>query len=625
MKVQPTHMWRNDITGLRALAVLPVLLFHAFPNSIQGGFFGVDIFFVISGYLISGIIFRGLQANSFSYLEFYDKRIRRIIPNLLLVFAFIVVLGLVIMTGDEFEKLGKHLQSSAAFIQNFRLLKGDGYFAGSSAHNALLHLWSLAIEEQFYIVFPILCTLLWKGSRSKEWMGGIVSFIVIGSLGWCLVSSNKDWAFYFPLTRFWELGGGIVLAYLEFFLRFDFRKVDRFIRSALSCLSLVGIVAAMVFYTKEMFHPGWITLFPVLGAMGLIVASPDAIVNRTLLCWRPMTFVGLISYSLYLWHWPVLVFLAIACPGHSLWWNGIALVASFLVATAVYKYVELPARRCKFTGRIPVSACLMVGLCLTYGVGLFLRLSEGIPNRPMLPGVKVLASLGDGVGTSFRKQTHPYDYRGLKIAVTNPKTFPSVVIFGDSHAEQYVGRAKILSDRTGVNIGFVTYPGCYVLGELNEKGISKRCMNQRILAREVLKDSRLKTVVLAQIWGANNKYYDQSKVWSDLKSWVEASPERKVVVLLDPPWSAKMDVKSKVNRLFYDLTALPIEYDKSGPWIDGNRWIANAISPWGAIIDPTPYVCPKGVCDLLQWYRDDDHLSLEAVARRGVWFDGIVK
>lgn len=156
------HYWRKDITGLRAVAVLPVLIYHAFPNLLPGGFFGVDIFFVISGYLISGIIFRGMLNDSFSYKDFYIKRIKRILPNLCTLLIAVAAVGWFLLAKPELSALGKHIYSSAFFYQNFRLLGEVDYFAVASHEKPLLHLWSLAIEEQFYIVFPIVCMLLWR-------------------------------------------------------------------------------------------------------------------------------------------------------------------------------------------------------------------------------------------------------------------------------------------------------------------------------------------------------------------------------------------------------------------------------------------------------------------------------
>lgn len=185
MQQQETHSyWRSDITGLRALAVLPVLIFHAWPGLLPGGFVGVDVFFVISGYLISGILFRQLQRTGhIDFADFYAKRIRRIIPNLLCVLLFTATIGWFFLTSSEYYELGKQIYSSAFFYQNFRLLKDLGdYFAADASLQPLLHLWSLAIEEQFYIIFPLVCALVWKLRTNVRLLGGVVLLVTFGSL-----------------------------------------------------------------------------------------------------------------------------------------------------------------------------------------------------------------------------------------------------------------------------------------------------------------------------------------------------------------------------------------------------------------------------------------------------------
>ena len=249
-------LWRNDITGLRALAVLPVLIFHAFPSLIPGGFFGVDVFFVISGYLISGIIFRGIASGSFSYIEFYEKRIKRIIPNLILLLTFVAAVGWFILLPDEYANLGMHIDASTLFIQNFQLLSEIGYFTEDALRKPLLHLWSLAIEEQFYIVFPLICTLIWRLSRSVKMIGIAAALIALGSLAACLSSSDRNFAFYFPLTRFWELGAGILLSYSETFIGFSTSRFSQNVRNGLSIAGILMIVLPMAFAAESAVHPG---------------------------------------------------------------------------------------------------------------------------------------------------------------------------------------------------------------------------------------------------------------------------------------------------------------------------------------------------------------------------------
>lgn len=314
--VSSNKIWRNDITGLRALAVIPVLIYHAFPSYIPGGFFGVDIFFVVSGYLISGIIFRGLIKGDFSYINFYEKRVRRILPNLFLCLSFVLFLGWHFLTSDEYTDLAKHTIFSIFFCQNFNLLLEVGYFTEEALRKPLLHLWSLAIEEQFYILFPVICSVLWCSFRSKKIIALMIGILTVASFLFCLVTNDSSFRFYFPICRFWEIGIGIVLAFIETFRVLNFRTLPLNFRHIMSILGLILVVVAMVWGGKEN-HPGLFTLFPVLGSALLISSYPDALVNRYLLCQKPMTFTGLISYSLYLWHWPLLSFLYLVIPNCS--------------------------------------------------------------------------------------------------------------------------------------------------------------------------------------------------------------------------------------------------------------------------------------------------------------------
>lgn len=209
----PHPKYRPDIDGLRAIAVLSVVIFHAFPNLLKGGFIGVDIFFVISGFLISTIILNGLEKDSFSFVEFYSRRIKRIFPALLLVLIASFVLGWFVLLADEYKQLGKHIAGGAGFVSNFVLWKESGYFDNTSETKPLLHLWSLGIEEQFYIVWPLLLWFVWKQRLNPLTITLIVmlsSFI----LNISTVQSDAVAAFYSPQTRFWELLTGSILAYV---------------------------------------------------------------------------------------------------------------------------------------------------------------------------------------------------------------------------------------------------------------------------------------------------------------------------------------------------------------------------------------------------------------------------
>ena len=621
------HLWRNDITGLRALAVLPVLLFHSFPEFLPGGFFGVDVFFVISGYLISGIIFRGLIDGTFSYKNFYEKRIKRILPNLLLLIIFVSVMGYFFLLPSEYLNLGKHIYSSAGFFQNFRLLDEVGYFTEDALRKPLLHLWSLAIEEQFYIVFPIICSLIWRFSRSRTFIAGAVFFITAGSLVACLLVQDRNFNFYFPLTRFWELGAGICLAFVECYGFFRTSHLALGFRNFLSCVGLVGILAPMVFWSTDMTHPGWITLIPVLGAVFMIAANPDASVNRTLLSWRPMTFVGLISYSLYLWHWPLLAFLFICVPNASSVWTIVALTLSFVLATAVYFFVENPVRRSKNICKISTSAMLLIGLVLAVIFGQTLRRMDGFPNRNTLLGHTVESIRAVGEWDAFNK-AQKINYEGIEIASPDRSNFPSIIFVGDSHIAQYYLRAQYLSDQTGQSFGFIGKTGCFILSSVG-------CAKESKAISKLILDSRVKVIVIGSIWGERSELDDFKISVMNFKKMIAKRPDLRVYVILDYPWTpprinyqqGDYDPLKHLNRFSFSkkldekdfIVSLP--NDKS--WEKGNIAITGLLSDVATIIPVTPYVCPNNKCNLLKWYRDDDHLQPLRLEKEAIWLDQI--
>ena len=329
--------YRPDIDGLRAIAVISVVLFHAFPDSIfKSGFVGVDIFFVISGFLISTIIFRGMdermsgagQSRPFSFIDFYSRRVRRIFPSLILCLVTFLVLGWFVLLPDEYSLFGKHTAGASAYVSNLLLWSEAGdYFQVSSQTKPLLHLWSLGIEEQFYLIWPLVLFIAWKlnlNILTLALLGAVASF------GFELhsVRSNPTAAFYSPFLRFWELMAGSILAWLKLYKSGMFvRLADRVtpylsrvllryssdvnsVRFCCSILSVMGLISILIgiFALNSRHFPGSKALYPVLGAVMMIAAGKDSFLNRHLLSNRVMVWFGLISYPLYIWHWPFLSF-----------------------------------------------------------------------------------------------------------------------------------------------------------------------------------------------------------------------------------------------------------------------------------------------------------------------------
>lgn len=623
------HLWRTDITGLRALAVLPVLLFHAFPALCPGGFLGVDIFFVISGYLISGIIFRGMLSDSFSYSDFYAKRIRRIIPNLVLVLAFVAVVGYFFLFAYEYQTLGKHIYSSAAFYQNFRLLRAAGdYFANDSVTQPLLHLWSLAIEEQFYIVFPLIATLIWWISkRSVVVIGAMVATIVLGSFAGCLLTKNASYAFYFPLTRFWEIGVGMVLAYVETFRFLDTRRIAIELRNCVSVCGFLLIVGAMWFYTTDIVTPGWYSLLPVLGTAFLIAAHEDSVVNRTVLTWKAMIFVGLISYSLYLWHWPLISYLHIINPKPEDWMIILALVFSFVLSVLVYVGVENPMRRYKGIPNKYIVATLIVCLTLCYGFGKIIKDNQGFKTRSINENFKEFQTFTDWTYPGILQE---HEVESISLYVSDKTKFPEILFIGDSHVEQYAERAVLLAKRTGKSVAFLTRGGCFAPVAYMEKGDDKRCRNIPKSFEKLLQDSRLKTVVWGQMWGYYNTQTPAlfEKGLDVMQAWISKNPGRNYFVLLDYPWDDhSYDIRNRFvtkrwSEISLDPSIFVVDYPYQTDWRSGNLKVIQKLEKV-KFIETETKVCPNKKCNLLKSYKDDDHLRASYVKEHATWIDQV--
>jgi peptidoglycan/LPS O-acetylase OafA/YrhL len=334
----PSDRYRPDIDGLRAIAVMLVVLYHAFPDAMPGGFVGVDIFFVISGFLITGIIARELDQKRFSLLGFYNRRIRRIFPALIVVLCTVLVLGWLWMLPAAYTQLSSDVFASAAFLANIALLLQSGYFDVEAARKPLLHLWSLGIEEQFYLFWPLILMLAARMRLSLFAVAGVIG-VASFALNVALIGSHPVATFYLPFTRAWELLAGAALACG--WIKLNQSAIANNWRAGLGILLVA--TAATVLDTSSAF-PGWWAVLPVLGG-ALLLSAPAAWGCRHVLASPVMVFVGLISYPLYLWHWPLLVFFAlIKFAPLTLLERGLIVGLSIVLAWATYRFVEIPFR-----------------------------------------------------------------------------------------------------------------------------------------------------------------------------------------------------------------------------------------------------------------------------------------
>lgn len=376
--------YRPDIDGLRAVAVLSVVLYHAFPDVASGGFVGVDIFFVISGFLISEIILKSQYAPSFSLLHFYSRRANRIIPALVLTLLATYALGWFALLADEYKQLGKHIAAGATFTSNFFLLAEVGYFDDSAHFKPLLHLWSLSVEAQFYLIFPI---VLWLALRRNGGVSGVMALLLVASFGASLIAThvNPEAAFYLPQFRLWEFVCGGFLAWTSLCRRgralVDSESMPgppiswvvmgritigrRFVQEACSIAGICSLTWAIFQIDGTAGFPGLWAAVPVLGAVVIIYAGPSTWVGKNILATKPMIWIGLISFPLYLWHWPLLSFATIIEAGPAQPGVRVVLIAvSIFLAWVTYRFVERPiraARRPEATVALAASISLCVG------------------------------------------------------------------------------------------------------------------------------------------------------------------------------------------------------------------------------------------------------------------------
>ncbi|WP_170149486.1 acyltransferase family protein [Rhodoplanes roseus] len=518
--------YRADVDGLRAVAILPVVCFHAFPAAMPGGFVGVDIFFVISGYLISGILLGNLARGTFSLPDFYARRVRRIFPALATVLSSSYLAGGLLLYPDEFKQLCKHIAAGAAFIANFALRREVGYFDAAAETKPMLHLWSLGVEEQFYIVWPL---LLWLGWRLRLNLRMVILGVGAVSLAWNLwaVGADDPKAFFSPLVRVWELAAGALLAHAA---ATGTGSPERpALRDAMSIAGAALLVGALALLDREMPFPGWRAMVPVSGACLLIAAGPGAIVNRTVLAHPAMVWVGLISYPLYLWHWPLLSFAHIAIlDGWEPAVRMAAVVLAVLLAWLTYRFVETPLRFGRW--RKHSVAVLAVGLAGIGGAAFATNQLDGFPGRvPADTGG--LAAWRYETGPAYRSGSCFLEDLNAHVfgdCVDPPSAGPRLVaLWGDSHAAHlYAGLAPVAG-----RMAQYTASGCPPLLATDfSYRANCRAINEAVFDR--LTRLRPHTVVLAANW----RDHDWRRLDATLTALKRAGVARIVVVGPVPQW-----------------------------------------------------------------------------------------
>ena len=477
--------YRADIDGLRALAVLAVILFHTFPNELPGGFVGVDIFFVISGYLITQIILEELVSGNFTAASFYARRIRRIFPALIIVLVATFAFGWLYFLPMELLSLGKNILASALFSANLMLLSEVSYFDVAAHMKPLLHLWSLGIEEQFYLVWPL---LLWLLPRKRLLLTTGIIFSASFALNIAMIAQYPSETFYLPFTRAWELMAGAALAQTS---RKDGRHHDLFAAIEIATIAL----SFLLINTKTLF-PGWAALAPVVGTVFLI-RSEGSFLSRAVLSHRAAVNIGMISYPLYLWHWPLLVFAELLkFKRLTDLERGLVIALTFVLAWLTYKFIERPIRFGRRRSTKPLVAC-MAALAvaalvpaLGYGPTLPDPISRMITVLDPMEGLRV----GECLLSDRAQDAFPPNCVDQK--------HPLVVIWGDSTASALVPGFRSLQSSRNFGIAQFTVTSCPPL-LIRSGSMTEGCLEQNRKIVDLIRDSSPDTVLLHAYWHEN--------------------------------------------------------------------------------------------------------------------------
>ena len=527
--------YRPDIDGLRAVAVLLVVIFHAFPDALPGGFIGVDIFFVISGFLITGIIARELESCRFSLPTFYGRRIRRIFPALIVVLCAVLILGWFSMLPQAYAQLSSDVAASAAFLANIALWLQSGYFDVESTRKPLLHLWSLGIEEQFYLFWPLILIVAARLRLSLLNVAlsiGLVSF----ALDVALIGPDPVATFYLPSTRAFELLAGAVLALS--WPRFDQRSIAANWRAG---IGLLLVATAAVVLDPHRAFPGWWAILPVAGS-ALLLSAPGAWGAQRLLASPAFVWIGRISYPLYLWHWPLLVFAGIIkFAPLTLLERGLIVALSVALASATYRLVEIPFR---FGRPLPLKvASLTTAMALVAVAGVVVVKNEGLDFR-LPPDIRAMAE----VPTQAAKwRVHQcllilsHDTAFADDCVDRDRR-PLLFVWGDSTAGALMPGLRKLQETRDFGIAQFNSSSCVPALNVDIPGVPNcRAMNDKVLsiARRLQPD-----IVL--LHGVRNRYLDHvAETVAALKQQTSAR-----VIVLGPVPIWKRGLPNEVLRYF---------------------------------------------------------------------------
>ncbi|WPO99701.1 acyltransferase family protein [Pseudomonas sp. HR96] len=645
-------VYRRDIDGLRAMAILPVVLFHFGFSGFSGGFVGVDVFFVISGFLITSIIWRERQAGRFSFIDFWTRRARRILPTLVAMTLAVLVAGWWLLTPEDYSELGRSVRYQAIFGSNFYFMRGHGYFAPASAVQPLLHTWSLAVEEQFYLVFPLLLALL--SGRLRRWRETLVGLALLSfalSL-WAMHHKHGQAAFYMLPMRAWELLLGALLALAPA----PRRTWPGWVREAASAAGLLAILGAVFGYSAQTPFPGPAALLPTLGAVALIWANggQPTWVGR-LLGSRLLVGIGLISYAWYLWHWPLLVFAEyLALDPLTLAQRSALVLVSALLGYASWRWLEGPFRQRRWlAGQRPLLGGALASLVLLALVGQLLRSSDGVPGRLSEQALRYARA-----GTWQAGQPRCLFDRHLlsvdSLCHFGPAQPPLAMVWGDSHAAALTPAWREQAQRANLPLALAGHSACPPIEGLHREAV---CEAFNATAQQLLAQPQLHDVILAAHWtmyvegeedgrtglmihAPGSLQPDVAYARQQLADGLRATVERlraagKRVWLVKEAPEHPVEIAPRLTRLA--MLGLPTarvgrpqqERDQRQAFVDRLFEQLSAQDAQVRVLDPTPLFCADGRTCLAEdrgeaLYRDTNHLSDQGGLQAVPLFDPVI-
>lgn len=634
--------YRPDIDGLRAIAVISVIIFHLNPDWLPGGFIGVDIFFVISGYLITSIIYSEMKDNTFSFQKFYMRRVKRILPVFFAVILTTLGLGYLIMLPGSFYELNKSAFAALFFFSNIYFAKTGGYFENPD-NFPLLHTWSLSVEEQYYLIWPIILLILFKlGYKHKKMITVTVSLLIISfTTAQIFAVSDKfsTLAYYLLPTRAGELLIGSILAFLH-----SQKNKEEYPCASVSGLAGIGlIILSLIFLQKNSIFPGINALWPTIGAGLIIYGNQYSFINK-LLSLKPIVYTGLISYSLYLWHWPILAFLhyCYLTTNNELPLKAeiFALALTVILAILSYTLIEKPTRKMEISFPIALKYCFAPPATLVILIFIITFTTKGLPAR-YSSDIKKL--------TSFSGAKSCHNQSKFHCTIDNNKNNKAqpILIYGDSHAGQFEQFfEKIVAKDNNVEFNFLTADSCTIARDPKTMKSEYRegCKKNRFIFNK--EADNYKTVILAGRWedslysNNENKGNYTNNYIKKLNKFIEhlSKQGKKIIIIAQIP---KYNIDVNRNEFVAKRLGFKIKYKVDKNYSKANeqlKYIARA-NRNVYILNFDELLCPHGKCSPYNdhniiMYRDDNHMNVngaESLADKFLhsdkynWFEKIIK